>query len=283
MDSLVKVDWEMVHMPELPEVETFRDYLESTSMGQAIERVSVLSPEILEGIKAPQLRSRLEGRRFRSTGRHGKYLLVQLDSGERLSLHFGMTGCLQHLEEGEETPPYARLMFDFDSGSRLAFICQRKLGRVSLLGRGESIGTAKRLGPDALDMDFEAFRTALQRRTAVLKSALMNQKLIAGIGNLYSDEILFQAGIHPQTRVAQLDEEALERLFEKTREVLRTAVDLHADFEKFPGHYLIPHRGRGGECPEGGELRRTKISGRTSYYCPRCQGDSPGDQEEKLN
>jgi formamidopyrimidine-DNA glycosylase len=275
MDSLGDLNRGMAPMPELPEVETFRAYLESTSLGQAIERVTVLSPEILEGISATQLRSRLEKCCLQSTRRHGKYLLAQLDTGECLSLHFGMTGYLQSVDGRDEIPAHARLMFDFDNGSRLAFICQRKLGRVSLLGRGESIGTAKGLGSDALAMDFEAFRKALQGRTAVVKSALMNQKLIAGIGNLYSDEILFQAGIHPHTKVAKLDGKALERLFQKTREVLRTAVDLHADFEKYPDHYLIPHRKKGGKCPEGGELRRTKISGRTSYYCPRCQGDSP--------
>lgn len=264
-------------MPELPEVETFRSYLESTSLRQVIERVVLPSPEILEGISAPQLRSRLEGRCFQSTRRHGKHLLAQLDKGGWLALHFGMTGYLQHFERTKETPAHVRLMVDFANGSHLAFGCQRKLCRLSLADREEDFLATKGLGPDALDPDFDfaAFGRALEGRRTMAKSALMNQKLMAGIGNLYSDEILFQAGVHPQTRVAQLDEEALRRIFRAMKEVLRTAVDLQADFGKFPGHYLIPHRRKGGECPEGGELRRTKVSGRTSYYCPRCQGDRP--------
>ena len=104
-------------MPELPEVETFRLYLESTSLRQVIERVVVPSPEILEGISAPKLRSRLEGRWFQSTRRHGKHLLVQLDTGEWLALHFGMTGYLRHFERTKETPAHVRLMVDFANGS----------------------------------------------------------------------------------------------------------------------------------------------------------------------
>jgi formamidopyrimidine-DNA glycosylase len=234
-------------VPELPEVETFRSYLESTSMHQVIEKVVVPSPEILGNCSVPELRSRLQGMEFESTYRHGKYLMVQTDAGQWLVLHFGMTGCLRYFRGMDEPLSHVRFLVDFVNGSRLAFGCLRKLCRVSLADWKEDFISAKGLGPDALhpEFDLEVFLTVFGGRKTAAKSALMNQKLVAGIGNLYSDEILFQSGVHPETRVA-------------------------------PHSYLIPHRREGGSCPGcDGELKRTKVLGRTTYYCPRCQGDRP--------
>jgi formamidopyrimidine-DNA glycosylase len=130
----------------------------------------------------------------------------------------------------------------------------------------------KGLGPDVLDMDPEMFLDTMGESSAAIKSALMKQEFIAGIGNVYSDEILFQAGIHPKKKASALDQGQLQELFDKAQEVLWTAIESRADPEKMPKSYIIPHRHTDQKCPAcGKKLAQEKISGRTAYYCAKCQ------------
>jgi formamidopyrimidine-DNA glycosylase len=265
-------------MPELPDVETFRRYLDATSLHQEIEKVEVRSRQILEGVSAQELKDGLEGRTFESTRRHGKYLFVELDDANWLVLHFGMTGHLKYFKDMEKDPPYDRLLITFANGYHLAYDAQRKLGEVALTEDVEEFIEEKGWGPDALKSSFDlaAFKEALAGRRGMAKSTLMNQHIVAGIGNVYSDEILFQMGIHPRTKVNQLDGETLEELFHTMKEVLQKAIDRQADADQFPDDYITPHRYDDGECPRcGGEIERVKVSGRSAYYCPDCQGKQP--------
>lgn len=261
-------------MPELPDVEVFKQYLDATSLHKEIDRVEVYSTQVLEGISAKKLRRRLEGHTFEFSRRHGKYLFVRLNDSNWLVLHFGMTGSLKYFKDLDKDTPHDRLLIGFSNGYYLAYNSQRKLGKVGMVGDVKKFVKEKGLGPDALDtnVDSRAFGEALTGRTAPVKAVLMNQRHIAGIGNIYSDEILFQAGIQPQTQINRLNGKALEKLFHATREVLHTAIDCRANPGEFPNSYLLLVRRKGGSCPKCGRaIRQVRISGRTAYYCAHCQ------------
>jgi len=259
-------------MPELPDVEVFRRYIDSTSLHQKIESVEVKSERILGGVSARELQSTLTGRTFESTRRHGKNLFVALDGGGWLLMHFGMTGDLKNFRDLDRDPPHDRFLISFDNGYHLAFEDQRMFGKVDLIEDPEYFIRKKKLGPDLLELDPASFRERLEGRKGSVKAALMNQQLVAGVGNIYSDEILFQARLHPETRIEQLDDATLEKLFEETRRVLKTAIDRGAYPQELPDNFLLSHRIEGERCPRSnGEIRKLKAAGRTAYYCPACQ------------
>jgi formamidopyrimidine-DNA glycosylase len=259
-------------LPELPDVEAFKQYLDATSLHKSIEKIEVKTSEILGNISAQELRDKLVGHEFQSSRRYGKYLFVEIDGDSLLTLHFGMTGNLECFKDIEDEPPHTRLLITFGNGFHLAYDCQRKLGEINLAKDVDSFVKEKNLGPDALDLDFDTFRKIVEKRRGSLKYTLMNQHIIAGIGNIYSDEILFQAGIHPKTKANKLNTQTFKKLFDKIQNVLLTAVEHQADAENFPENYLIPSRSKGGKCPLcHSELERIKVSGRTTYYCPEHQ------------
>src|SRR5215207_5968721 len=190
-------------MPELPDVEAFKRYMDATSLHQKIRFVGVRSEKILGDFSARTLQSTLKGRTFESTRRHGKNLFAGLDGGGWMLMHFGMTGRLTYFKDPDEEPLHSRLLFAFDNDNHLAFVCQRMFGKVDLIEDPEEFAREKGLGPDALDLDGGSFRERLNGTRGGVKATLMNQKILAGIGNIYSDEILFQARLHPRTSVAR--------------------------------------------------------------------------------
>lgn len=261
-------------MPELPDVETFRRYFESTAFGRRVATVRVTAPEMLEGVSPRTLRSRLEHRRFVRTDRHGKFLFAGVDHDGWLVLHFGMTGSLKYFARPDREPGHTRLRIDFTDGSSLAFDDQRKFGCVSLTADVSTFVSKLRLGPDALNdvLDFKALETSLRNRRGALKPMLMNQHVIAGVGNIYADEILFQAGLHPQAKVDRLDQLSLRALYRAMRRVLTRAVRARADADRMPRSYLLRERHPGGRCPKCRRaLARLTIGMRTTYYCPKDQ------------
>lgn len=265
-------------MPELPDVELYKRYLEEHALRQTIERVMVNDARILGDLPAQAFVARLSGNRFEDSRRHGKHLLVRLKKAGWLTLHFGMTGNLVYFKGGADAPRYDRVRFDFQGGCHLAYVNRRMLGRVGLADGADAFIRAEDLGPDALApaFDLEAFTRAVEGRRRDVKSVLMDQTLIAGIGNIYADEILFQARLHPKTPVTSLDDRQGAELFRQIKQVLKTAIECGAGAEQFlerlPDHYLLPHREKDGKCPRcGGPIASLKAAGRTSYYCPRCQ------------
>jgi formamidopyrimidine-DNA glycosylase len=261
-------------MPELPEVETFRRSLDPAALGKRITGVTVYNSRILGSVSEEELASRLRGRRFLSTRRHGKHLFVETDAPETwLYLHFGMSGYPLLLAGPEGIPAYTRALFSFEDGGALAFSDLRMFGKVDLVPDPDAYIRQRRLGPDALEADFDLsrFREALHGKTGAAKAVLLDQSVIAGIGNLYADEILYQARIHPLTPVGLLDEAQVRELYRTLREVLRVAVDRGADFSAFPDTFLLPRRHPGGSCPCGGIVERIQAAGRTTYFCPECQ------------
>lgn len=261
-------------MPELPDVEVFKRYVDATSLHQDIQEVEVADTRVLENISAKKLKSRLKDRRFDGTSRHGKYLFVHLDNGDYLTLHFGMTGFPRYFKKDDKEPDHDRVTVKFKNGYSLVYDNQRLLGTVKVIRDRNRFIRVNRLGPDALarDFDFDEFQQCLEGRRGMIKSTLMNQEIIAGIGNVYSDEILFQAGIHPRTRVETLDTSNLLALFHAMKQVLRHSIEAKADPDKMPDSFILPQRHEGGVCPNcDTALEKIKVSGRSSYFCPACQ------------
>jgi formamidopyrimidine-DNA glycosylase len=259
-------------MPELPDVETFKRYLDATSLHQRIGDVDVRSGYVLKDVSAHDLARRLKGRCFESSCRHGKHLFVRADRDLWLRLHFGMTGSLRYFKGDEKAPRHARVLFVFKKDYRLAFDDQRKFGEVGLVKDVDQFLKKRALGSDALDIDLSQFKDILAEHRGTVKSILMNQKLIAGIGNIYADEILFRARMHPATEISSLGDKALARLFRVTRYILEKAIAARADVDLMPKSWLLRQRGKGGKCPRcGRELKSSKIGGRTAWFCPHCQ------------
>jgi formamidopyrimidine-DNA glycosylase len=260
-------------MPELPDVEVFRQYTNATSLHQKIQAVQVNPHRILKNITGQTLQKRLKGRKLEATRRHGKHLFVRAIRNGWLRLHFGMSGFLRYYKRSSRRPEHVRLQLDFSNGYHLAYDNQRLLGQIGWAPDPEVFVHDHKLGPDALnDLDWEEFKGLLCGRRGSVKSALMNQNAIAGIGNVYSDEILFQAKIDPRSKAKDLAKGHLRTIYEAMQQVLQEAVKYRADPKKFPDHFLIPRRDAGNRCPHcGGHLKKIKIAGRSAYMCPDCQ------------
>jgi len=262
-------------LPELPDVEVFRRYLNATALHKTVKDVAVKDAGVLRGISGKKLKGRLNGRSLESTKRRGKHMLAGLDNGHWLTFHFGMTGYLEYFKVPSGEREHDRVVMEFRNGYRLAFVNRRKLGRMGLVEDAARFFAAHSLGPDALDLDLGNFEDLMEGRRGSVKPALMDQSLIAGIGNIYSDEILYQAGVHPKTPVGKLKEEAVRRLFHRMNHVLKMAIKRKADPDQLPQTWLLTHRQDGAACPRcGGKVRRIKISGRSTYLCPACQSKS---------
>lgn len=259
-------------MPELPDVDVYRQYLNSTALHQRIEEVSVAGPEILNGTSPQNLGRSVKGKAFGSSRRHGKYLFVDIEDGDWLLMHFGMTGYLKYYKHNDKIPDYTQALFSFENGYHLAYVAPRKLGRIAVVASPEEFLSKQKLGPDALALTEKEFIEMASGYNGSIKSMLMKQQLIAGIGNIYSDEILFQAKLHPTRAVNQLNETSLKQLYRAIQSVLQTAIKAHAEPDEMPSSFLLPHRAKGERCPRcNSQVEKFQVSGRTSWFCPRCQ------------
>jgi formamidopyrimidine-DNA glycosylase len=261
-------------MPELPDVVGFQRYLDSTSLHQKIVRIRVSDRRILDDISSRRLSQHLVGRALGETTRHGKYLFAKAGEEGWLVLHFGMTGSLANYGGGERAPEYARVTLDFENGRHLAYINKRMLGKVGFTPDVAAYVEAQRLGIDALSEDLSGtkFSELLEGRTGPIKARLMDQSLLAGVGNIYSDEILFQARLHPETDTSDLGRDDVKKLYRIMRRVLRVAADKGGDISTFPKGYFLPSREKGAPCPRcDGEVKKIVVVGRSGYFCPQCQ------------
>jgi formamidopyrimidine-DNA glycosylase len=259
-------------MPEIPDVEIYKRYIDATSLHRRVARAMVRDTRLLE-CSPSTLRRHLQGHRLTETRRHGKYLFAHLEHGPWLLLHFGMTGRPIAWEAGSEEPDFVQLRLDFDDGRHLAYRNTRKLGTLGIVDEPETTIREHDLGPDALELDLDGFRERLEGRRGALKPTLMNQTVIAGLGNVWTDEILFQARLHPETPVADLDTATERKLFKTMRRVVSEAIGFKADPDRAPPRYLLRRREPGARCPGrcSGEVEKITVSGRAGYYCPRCQ------------
>jgi formamidopyrimidine-DNA glycosylase len=250
-------------------VEGFRRELAHKLPGRRVREVEVRDAGVLRNTTSPAFRRNLVGRRFGEPRRHGKWLILPTD-GPVLLVHSGMTGHPYYAENGEHEA-HERLVITLDRGE-LRYADLRKLRGVWLAPSDDDAARVMgRQGPDALSLDLRAFRKALRGRRGRLKPTLMDQAVIAGLGNLLTDEICWQVRLHPSRPVACLDTDDLGRLHSTMRRVLRTSVR-HA---RVPGlaRWLTGARDEPDpSCPRcGTRLSRARIGGRASVWCPRCQ------------
>lgn len=260
-------------MPELPDVQVFKEYLDATSLHHVVRDVHLRDvDELLDGISRPTLRRHLEGSDLRSTRRHGKHLFTELNDGRWLRLHFGMTGTVHYFKtDSSQIPEYAKLRLEFENGFQLAYVNARKLGAIGLVEDVDGWVEEEGLGPDALGLSRDALGQRLKKRRGGVKSTLMNQDVVAGIGNVYADEILFWCGIHPRRRIPDLDARDFGSLHQAMEDVFEKAIE--GRVEDFPDDFLIRRREDGAECPRcGGRIEKATVAGRSTYFCANHQG-----------
>lgn len=269
-------------MPELPEVETYRRFFAEYAAGRRVRRTVVTDPAILRNGSPRSLDRALRGRRFDQPRRHGKWLLCPAD-GPVLLVHFGMTGDLIWSEQEPERHRHDRLILVFDEGE-LRYRNMRKLGGVWLALDEDGIESITGpLGPDALDVGRAALLERLAGRRGGAKAVLMNQRVVSGVGNLLADEVLWQARIHPRTRVEDLDGRERDRLYRTLRRVVTTAVNEFDYMQSRPG-WLNHVRGEpDARCPRcRTPLVRATVAGRTTYWCPVCQAPNAARLERAV-
>ncbi len=272
-------------MPELPEVEIIRGQLEKELAGARIERCEVFLPRLVTYPTPLGYRRGLKGKRIRGVTRRGKYLILELDGERELVVHLGMTGSLVLSTPKEERPRHTHVVFHLADGRDLLYVDPRTFGETALLRRGDRspLRGLHRLGPEPLDRAFtrDVLGNSLRGRCRV-KSALLDQSRVAGVGNIYADESLHRAGVNPLRRLDELTPTDMERLHNAMREVLHEAiarggssvsdyVDLRGERGGFQDSHRV-YRRDGERCLNcGATIRRVVISGRGSYFCPACQ------------
>jgi formamidopyrimidine-DNA glycosylase len=270
-------------MPELPEVETIARGLNKRVTGDVIESVWLGSkPEPLKS-PAAQIASTLESSRISGVRRVGKHIVFDLNLAEDPSknpaqwiVHLGMTGSLLVCSPDSQLGKHTHAILRLASGRELRFVDPRRFGRLSVIERFEAAGA------EPLDIGWDDFATLFRGRKTPIKSALLNQKLMSGVGNIYADEALFRAGIRPRRRAASLTRDELKRLRVALKRVLREAIRLggssisdYVDSDGEEGFFQLKHRvyGREGQpcvvCKTA--IKRIVIGGRSSHYCPKCQ------------
>jgi formamidopyrimidine-DNA glycosylase len=258
-------------MPELPDVEVYRRFLRDHASGSTIRTVVVTDPGILRGVSADDLARALRGHRFEEPVRHGKWLFART-TGPTVLFHFGMTGDLSWADDNQGRHRHDRVIFELDGGE-LRYRNMRKLGGLWMAHDEDEVDLVTgELGPDALDVDLRRFRKLLSGRRGRIKALLMNQRILAGVGNLIADEALWQAQIHPARAADELTEDEIRKLHAKLRHVLRTSVE-RFDYVPAMRGWLTHVRGRpDAACPRcGTPLQRSVVGGRTTYWCPHCQ------------
>jgi formamidopyrimidine-DNA glycosylase len=266
-------------MPELPEVETVRADVARKYVGHRLQRLAVTGRRTVRR-HPPELLGVLEGRVLSSVGRHGKYLLFTWDDGQLMVAHLRMTGQLLAAKPGAPMAQHTHAVFTFKGAGELRFVDPRTFGELFLASPDE----LDHLGPDALDIEVPALRAALAGRRAPLKSLLVDQRALAGIGNIYADEICFEARLRPDRPGGSLKPAELKRLAQAVRSILQAAVtrrgssladEQYRDLYGQVGGYQLEHKvyGRLSQpCVTCGRpIERVRFGAKSSYFCRHCQ------------
>lgn len=282
-------------MPELPEVESIRSMLEKRVLNKRISKSEIIDIKAIAKPEPALFGKALLGRKILSVGRKAKYLIFKFDDTSKLIIHLRMTGNLIYIDgssnliiKSDENglPRHARVIFNFDDGTGLFFCDQRKFGRLWFYGNGENYTSCgiNRLGPEPLSAEFseDYLCKQLAKTQRQVKTVLIDQSVISGIGNIYSDEILFKAGILPQTGACDISDERAHLLHDAINEVIAHAIkanrssieaymlgasEQYSDLED-----MNVYQKAGKKCKIcGAEIEKLKIAGRSSCFCPNCQ------------
>jgi formamidopyrimidine-DNA glycosylase len=267
-------------MPELPEVETIRNELTPWVAGQSFTQVTILDTKLVCDGSAEEIRRGLTGQKVESLQRRGKYLIFHLSNGSSLIIHLRMTGSL--LLDPKDADRYGRAVFQLSNGHHFVFSDRRRLGKLWLVDDDDIV--ISKLGPEPFDESFtpDIFEQKLSRHHIPIKAALLDQSIVAGIGNMYADEALFAARIHPLRKADDLSPVEVQTLYHSIRRVLQAAITnkgasvdtyIRPEGELGTAHFNFKVAHRGGElCPVCGSLiERCLVQNRGTYFCPRCQ------------
>lgn len=275
-------------MPELPEVETIKRILEPQLTGGTTSGLTLNRPDIIAHPTPDTFTSRVTKAQITGMIRRGKYLSVLLATGDTVTLHLRMTGCLLVTPPDYPEEKHTHLIFHLDGGRELRYIDPRRFGRFWLFSHGEqdTISGIHKLGPEPLDQQLTATYLSgmLSKRKRAIKDCLLDQSMIAGIGNIYSDEILFAAKIRPDRRACTLTAKEWTRLATTIPAILHRAIEANAmtpeeylagkgkEYRNTPAFQVYGHGGN--PCPCCGEILCRAAAGRSSVFCPACQGES---------
>lgn len=273
-------------MPEIPEVEAFKSYVKSHCMNKSIADISISASKIIHGISPATFKKTLIDNKFTHIERKGKFLIIKLAKADKyLVMHFGLTGSVRSTQEGDKVR-FSAVRFIFKNHTVLHFKSIRKFEKIWLVSDPDKIKTLRTMGPDALKLTLKEFKAILTKNGSKnIKAVLMDQDKIAGIGNEYADEILFQAHIDPHHSVKQLSSAQLGSIYRHMKSVLRYATSVQKKaikkassgefFSKenrkmFKSSYIQAHRHIDMICPKNRthRLKTATIAGRTTYYCP---------------
>lgn len=267
-------------MPELPEVEVVRRRLAPSFTGKRIEKVWVAPPSYFFLTPPAALRRQLLGRSTVRLERIGKYILAELDDDSRLLCHLGMTG--QITTHNLHPDQHTHLILSLEGGGTINFRDVRKFGKVEFIPRGETSPRLAKLGPDALAIELDVFVKRIRARSLAIKTALLNQAVVCGIGNIYADEALFAAGVLPTRPARSVSPQRLRTLHAQLRQILMSSIEgggsSISDYRKPDGtmgdfqHRHLVYGKRGQPCPQCGRaLRHVVLGGRSTHYCASCQ------------
>ena len=273
-------------MPEMPEVEIIRRYLDTQVAGKTIMNLDIRLPRMIKWPDVEGFRALVTGRTIKSMNRRGKYLLMELDNDSKVVFHLRMTGRLVYEPTGETSDHHARVIFHLQDGASLVYGDTRTLGTIHGL-KPQELGMLKGLaemGPEPLSAEFTAEyldKTAKQRKVAI-KSFLLNQKYIGGIGNIYADEALFLAGIHPLRPANSLTQAECNSLWESVNKVIAAGIadggTTFRDYQNGEGgkgshqEHLYVYGRKGEQCRNcGAVIERITVGGRGTHFCPKCQ------------
>lgn len=282
-------------MPELPEVETIKEDLRGLVVGSRIERAEVVDASLVEQPSSEEFVRRLEGARMKDARRRAKHLIVELDSGDALVLQLKIGGQLLLVPPVEEPASALMLVLDLDGGRRLFLRDQTGFTRARVLDAEGIEARLSALGPEPFGDAFSAeyLRAKLSSRKVQIKAALLDQKVVSGIGNIYVDEILYDARLHPRRKSNTLTEGEWGALYAAINKNLAagiehrgTTVRLYRDVLDRPGdhqNYLRVFEKHGEPCPEcEGMIVREKVGGRPTHFCPACQSEAGPEPEQSL-
>jgi formamidopyrimidine-DNA glycosylase len=276
-------------VPELPEVESLRRMLASSVTGRVF-RGAIVKESRLRRMITPEFASAIVGRTIERIGRRAKYLLIELAGGQVMLVHLGMSGSLTHrgdnFQPGQLNPRHDHVEFELDDGSRLVYNDPRRFGLMKLVPHTEldNLAELKYLGPEPLGPQFNAdyLWRATRGRAAAIKNLLMDQRIVAGVGNIYASEILFRARVRPTRRAGQITRDQAQRIVAATAQVLREAIGRrgttfrsYRDSRGRPGRFaqrLRVYDRAAQPCLEcRTAIRAILIGQRSSFYCPHCQ------------
>ena len=282
-------------MPELPEVETVARGLQREIAGRRVVSVTLGKTDFMDN--PGEIERLLPGAEIRAVERYGKFMLLRLRAAEvseetALLVHLGMTGAMMPKAVTETPAKHTHLVALLDDGRELRYVDPRRFGRMAML-QGEALRKELvRFGADPLEVTLPEFTQRIRERKARIKALLLDQSVLRGVGNIYADESLWKAKIHPAKVGVRIPAEHIEKLYHSLQGILQKAIVLRGssisdflDADGAPGEYQLHHRvyGREGKaCPRcRAEIRRIIVAGRSSYFCPKCQQGPRGMKRVK--